>query len=149
MTDRLTVAGWPRPIVDGWPVPWVSPSNALAIMDDARAAACASGAICAVCGGGFGEGETAYAIVRQEGVAPDLATVDVQPMDNGVLHRRCLLLAAAKCPALLRLQSEGFLVFVRVPSNAATVVIADGGKPKARFDGADCEIIDLEEVKNQ
>lgn len=137
----LTEAGWPRPIVDGWPIPWVSPSESLSDMNKARAAAAASGAICAVCGKDHADGGEAFALVKAADVLADLAAVDVQPMDNGVMHRACLLLALSKCPALKRLIEADELRIVRVPVNAARVVVKRGS-PKARFDGADCELID-------
>ena len=146
--ENLTASGWPRPIHDGWPVPWVSPSTELAVMHDARAAACASGAVCAVCGEGFDDDDLVYAVVKAEVLPEDLSTVFVMPMDNGILHRHCLLLSAARCPELLRLRRARVLSFVRVPANAAKVVIDEEGRPKARFDGKDCEIIaDIEEIK--
>lgn len=142
----LTRSGWPRPIVDGWPIPWVSPAENLSAMDDARAAACASGAVCAVCGEGYADDESAFAFVSGTAAPVDIAAINVQPMDNGVLHRRCAQLALSMCPKLKSMHEAGQLQIVAVPINAAVVVI-DDGKPKGRIDGADCAIIDRETLK--
>lgn len=127
----LTAAGWPRPVFDGWPVPWVSPQGRLSKMDDGRLAACAAGAVCAVCGHGYGVvddpddpgetiGEKAYALARAvpDDTGPDSA---VRAMDNAVMHERCLRLALARCPALLKLTREGVLLVLRVWSGSGVV----------------------------
>lgn len=135
----LTSAGWPRPIVDGWPIPWVSPSERLAIMDGGREAAAASGAICAVCGGDYLEDVKAYSVVRKS-LGVDLSAVEVQPMDNGIMHKRCLQLALAKCPRLRDLAADNAIEVVSVPSNSTRIEIVEG-KQMARIDGNLCEIV--------
>lgn len=157
----LTSAGWPRPRVDGWPVPWVSPADNLANMDPARYDACASGAICAVCGGDYPPGARGIALVlldRAAGsptptVGSDLAGGDVLPMDNAVMHHRCVRLALAWCPELKRVLAAGELIAVDVPANSATVEVTDedaaeGERPRARglIDGADCRVVDVDEL---
>src|SRR5690349_14585779 len=116
----LTKAGWPRPVVDGWPIPWVSPSDDLSSMNSARAAACASAAICAVCGEGFDHDEECYALVQSDN-APALETVLVQAMDNAFMHRKCVRLALSVCPKLKELHSGGFLQAVKTTANSARV----------------------------
>jgi hypothetical protein len=146
MTDNLTRSGWPRPIVDGLPVPWVSPSDDLGSMDGARSAACASGAICAVCGGDYAETEDAYVLVKAADQPRNMAAVEVHAMDNGILHRRCVLLAMARCPELRRLAVAGVLQVVKTKGNSARIAIR-GGEAKAVVDGADCEVVDMASLK--
>jgi hypothetical protein len=128
----LTPAGWPRPVVAGWPVPWVSPDRALGVMNDGRYAACASGAVCAVCGQGYQMGAYGVALVKVEpgeGL-PDPLPADggLTPMDNAVLHGPCARLAVSTCPALVRLREEGALAAVLTPGNAAVVVVEREGE---------------------
>lgn len=139
MRMPLTSAGWPRPIVDGWPVPWVSPSEELAVMDSGREAAAASGSICAVCGGDYLDDVKAYSVVRKS-IGVDLSAVEVQPMDNGIMHKRCLQLALAKCPRLRELSAEDSIEVVSVPGNSTRIEIVDG-KHMARIDGKLCRIV--------
>lgn len=140
----LTKAGWPRPIVDGWPIPWVSPSEDLSEMHLARSAACASGAICAVCGEGYAEDEEAYALVTgTDAERPvDMSSVEVRAMDNGILHKRCALLAMTACPKLKSMIEEGRLTVVATKGNIARLFIEDDGSIKSRIDGADCRVVD-------
>ncbi len=146
MSDRLTRAGWPRPVINGLPIPWVSPINNLASMSAARAAACASGAICAVCGGDYQDGEAAYVLVRSEGLAPDLSTTNIRAMDNGVLHQRCLKLALKRCPELRRLRQASLLHVVRCEGNAADIDISQDDKPQAVLDGSKCQHVPIDSL---
>ena len=139
--NSLTATGWPRPIVGGWPVPWVSPRDDLSTMDKGREAACASGAICAVCGMGYGEGETAFCLVMKPDHPIVLADVEVQPIDNAVMHQRCAQLAVAHCPRLKALAAGDLIEVVTVPANMGRVHIGDDAVPRPRFDGAECEIV--------
>lgn len=143
----LTKAGWPRPIVDGWPIPWVSPSDDLSTMNSPRADACASGAICAVCGEGYSEGEPAYAVVMADATPADLTTVKVRPMDNAVMHQRCALLALKHCPRLIRLRKEGSLQLVKTAGNSGSVEIDEEGGVYGTLDGAECEPADISTLK--
>jgi hypothetical protein len=145
--SKLTRAGWPRPIVDGHPVPWVSPSDELAKMDSARATACASGAICAVCGGDYDDNENAYVLVNSKDKPKDISTVGVLAMDNGILHKRCAQLALARCPKLRSLTSEGALKVVKTKGNSARAVVGEDGQVKAFLDSEECEIIGQEYFK--
>jgi len=130
-TPKLTKAGWPRPIIDGWPIPWVSPSDDLSTMNPARERICADGKVCAVCG--EENGGTSYILIRSNRPPKDLSKVRAHAMDNGVLHRRCAALAIARCPELSRLQSNGLLQIVKCKTSDI--------RPRATLDGAKCEIV--------
>lgn len=154
--QALTEAGWPRPRFDGWPVPWVSPQGELSTMNDGRYQACASGALCAVCGEGFALNERAVALIKVEPDQPiDPETWQdgqLLPMDNAVMHPRCARLAYSTCPALLRLRQARELLPVDVPANAAYVEISDDGddsQPRARavLDAAGCQPLPLPETE--
>lgn len=143
MDDDLTDAGWPRPIVDGWPVPWVSPKHELSRMHDARAAASATGAVCAVCGLGYQDGETAYVLVKAD-APPGPDDQAAQAMDNAIMHERCARLAVAVCPKLKRLRSDGRLRVLRTVGNRATIVPDDDGVFHAQIDREDFEDVGSE-----
>lgn len=148
-TDVLTDNGWPRPRMGGWPIPWVSPAADLSEMDPARYNACASGAVCAVCGDGYPAGADAYALALTDRVDPltDLSDGVLRPMDNAVMHERCLRLALAWCPELARKHAAGALVCVRVPANAAVVEPnEDGDGVRGVIDGARCEVVPMPPV---
>ena len=143
----LTKTGWPRPIVNGFPVPWVSPAESLSTMNLGRAAACASGSICAVCGEGYSDDEAAFALVTGPSLPPSLEGGMVQAMDNGILHKRCLQLALAMCPKLKSLTEDGMLQIVETKGNIAQVNVDDTGEAKAVLDGEDCKPIDRAALK--
>lgn len=115
MTDEsdMTPAGWPRPIVDGWPIPWVSPAHTLAAMDVDRLAEAATGKVCAVCGEAHGPADPVYIVVNGP-EPPFSANTLAQAMDSAVMHKRCLQLATGKCPTLLRLIAEGRMLVLEV-----------------------------------
>lgn len=143
----LTKTGWPRPIVDGLPIPWVSPAESLATMNLGRAAACASGSICAVCGEGYSDDEQAFALVTASEMPPSLSGIMVQAMDNGILHKRCLQLALAMCPKLKSMTADGVLQIVETKGNIAQVAIDDDGDVKAVIDGNECAAFDRSTLK--
>lgn len=152
--ERLTEAGWPRPRYDGWPVPWVSPQGELAKMNGGRLDACASGAVCAVCGLGYQLDERAVAFVRVDRAgetAPDgWDAGEVLPMDNAVMHARCARLAYSTCPALLQIRTDGLLLPVDVPVNAAAVELVDedgATRVRAVLDAAECRPLPLPETE--
>ncbi len=142
MTDQLTATGWPRPVVGGLPIPWVSPSDNLATMNHARATACASGAVCAVCGEGYQDDEEAFAFVKEPELPADLSTGSIRAMDNAVMHRRCARLALAVCPKLKSLIAAGMLKIVKTVGNIASATPVDGGDFAAMIDGAECQEVD-------
>lgn len=126
----LSAAGWPRERVDGWPVPWISPRRELAQTDEARLQACATGAVCAVCGLGYQADETALAICSPpedlrgrllpgDVVVTEPDTEGIRPHDNGVLHRHCARLALAYCPKLNQLMEDDDLVVLEVVAHTA------------------------------
>lgn len=81
--------------------------------------ACASGAICQVCGLGYQHGDEAFALVKAKTIPRARKDFEVQAMDNGIMHRRCLLLALKHCPELKRLRDKGMLQVVRTKGNSA------------------------------
>lgn len=123
--SRLTKTGWPRPIVGGLPIPWISPSDSLAQVNPARSAACASGAVCGVCGEGFEEIEVAWCFVRNETVPDNLSEGWIRPMDNSVMHKRCALLALKWCPKLKQLKADGNLAIIATGGNLCEVSIEE------------------------
>lgn len=147
----LTRAGWPRPVVGGYPVPWVSPSDDLASMDSQREVAAASGEVCAVCGGDYAPDELHYLLVNEPPGPPPSPSpghrVLARAMDSGILHRRCLRLAVAVCPRLLALRAAGELVVLRArrESVESHVETADGEERVAAY-ADDCEYVPWEEV---
>lgn len=119
--SALTRAGWPRPMVGGYPIPWVSPPEDLSTMSPARMDACATGAICAVCGGDYEDGEEAFAFVHsveKPEVGPD-ESLAVQAMDNAIMHERCARLAMKVCPRLSDSRAKGHLYMIRTRGNVA------------------------------
>jgi hypothetical protein len=137
---KLTDAGWPRPIINGWPIPWVSPSDDLSTMNLARSAACASGAVCAVCGIGYQDDEEAYVLVKSSDAPASLDGVFIRPMDNGILHKGCLKLALGRCPELRRLAAAGDLQIVKTVGNDTQIKI-EGEEVSALIDGKDCAVV--------
>lgn len=117
-------------------------------MHPARAAACASGAICAVCGEGYDEGEEAYVLVKASD-APALESVLVQAMDNAFMHRRCVRLALSVCPKLKSLQQAGELQVVKTYANMAEVKVDDDRKVVGLMAGEDCDLVAVESLKGR
>jgi hypothetical protein len=120
MTD-LTRPGWPRPVVGGWPVPWVSPQHDLSNMDAARKVALLDTRMCQVCGLCHSPGDLVFLCVQtavdDQGryvAKPEDATA-VVPMDEGLMHERCARLALARCPRLRELRKRRSLLVLRVP----------------------------------
>lgn len=133
----LTDAGWPRERVDGWPIPWISPRRELSQTDESRYQACASGAVCAVCGIGYQADELALAITCppndvhvQPGdiVTPAEGFEGFTPIDNGILHRRCAKLALTYCPKLNELLEDDDLVVLEVVAHSAVPKFLDTGR---------------------
>ena len=119
-TLPLTAPGWPRPVIGGWPVPWVSPPEDLSAMDAARKLALLDTRTCQVCGVCHNPGDVVYMCVDTpvgaDGLSvdrPEDATAAV-PMDEALMHERCMRLAVGSCPRLLRLQRESRLLVVSV-----------------------------------
>lgn len=134
----LTEAGWPRPRYDGWPIPWVSPREKLAEMNEGRRLASLSGAICNVCGEDFEWGTKAYAFTSLSHGGESTAKLPiaydtyltelpgmhpatrVQVLDGAIMHHRCAKLSAAMCP---HIKNRAELICIEVPANDADVVM--------------------------
>lgn len=101
----LTRSGWPRPVVNGWPIPWVSPARNLALMNPARVRRILYNKLCQVCGKKHAKGSTVFICLDAD--KSYLSTEGQEfhdsyaiPMDHGILHERCFKLAIAFCPLL-------------------------------------------------
>lgn len=147
----LTSAGWPRPRVDGLPVPWVAPTHNLGEVNAGRRTATCSGAICQVCGEGFAVGDDAYgfSVITHNDVevAPlplefgdllsDLVGESdlVSFLDGAVMHFRCAKLTARMCP---HVRARTNLVCLRVPANDAFPHDFGNGKLEPTYSTTDC-----------
>lgn len=110
-TATLTSAGWPRPIIGRFPIPWVSPAENLGTTDGDRILATKDEALCQVCGVAFEDDEQVVVFVTAETKRShanvDLSKVMCRATDDAVMHPRCAKLAAGRCPKLRSLQEEG------------------------------------------
>lgn len=140
----LTRAGWPRPVIGGWPIPWVSPAENLAEMQGARLLAAASGAICAVCGCDYAEDEVAFALVKESELPESPDGMEVQAMDGAIMHERCLRLAVGRCPRLRALRDAGELQLVRTTGNIADARLTEDGSLVGVLAEGDFEALHLE-----
>ena len=116
MSETLTAPGWPRPIIDGWPIPWVSPAENLGTTSGERILATKEKALCQVCGVAFEDDAEVVVFVTSETsrkhAEVDLAEVLCRATDDAVMHPRCAKLAAGRCPRLREVQDEGrFMAF--------------------------------------
>lgn len=129
-TTALTDAGWPRPVIDGWPIPWVSPPEDLSFTDGDRLLAVIAGKLCQVCGLGHQPGDRiiVYVSADNEGTGRDVDLADqtVFAMDNAILHDRCARLALARCPALREMKRNGALIVLSAPAESLFVGDANG-----------------------
>jgi hypothetical protein len=148
-TYTLTEAGWPRPVVNGWPIPWVTPAEKLSEVNEGRRLASVGGAICQVCGQGFPFDARAYMFVPDsDAVLAELSAGDyigttigpaarVIPLDGAVLHRECARLTAARCP---HVRDRGDLVLLEVPANDADPVFDDDKILRPSYAAGDCKL---------
>ncbi|MFC9249917.1 hypothetical protein [Amycolatopsis thailandensis] len=85
--------GWPRPLAEGLPVPWIAPvigdRVAWAALNAARLREAEQDWLCQVCGFYLGSAPTAWIAVSQGEVAA-----------GGAMHKKCMLRAGAWCPEL-------------------------------------------------
>lgn len=151
----LTDAGWPRPVFNGYPVPWVAPQEDLGHVNSGRRGATVTAAICQVCGEGYQYGEEAYGFAKFliEGresstlllefgdsisELPGISPIDkVRVVDGAVMHWRCARLTAARCPHIVRNRHE--LVCVQVPANDADPELDDiDGVVRPTYSVTDC-----------
>jgi hypothetical protein len=113
----LTQAGWPRPIIDGFPIPWVSPAEALGITNGDRILATKADRLCQVCGGPLDSESVVFVDggrkSKRRHADVDFTEVLCRAMDDAVMHPRCARLAAGRCPRLRQLQrEERFMAYI-------------------------------------
>lgn len=149
----LTPAGWPRPRVNGYPIPWVAPSHKLSEVNEGRRLASVGGAICQVCGEGYAYGDYAYGFTitptfNGEPVMPPDLPIEpgqylselpgfdklVMLLDGAILHHRCAKLTAVSCP---HVRDRDDLICVRVPANDATPMEDTDGQYRPTYPAAD------------
>lgn len=118
-TYTLTEAGWPRPIIGGFPIPWVSPAEDLGITNGDRMLTMKADGLCQVCGEPLDKASESVVFVdggrksRRRHADTDFAEVLCRAMDDAVMHPRCARLAAGRCPRLRRLQhEERFMAYI-------------------------------------
>lgn len=105
MDNELTKSGWPRPIIGGWPIPWVSPHSDLAKMSPERTRRILYNKLCQVCGKKHAKGSTVFMCLDSDKsyLSPygqEFHNSYAIPMDKGIMHERCFRLAIAICPLL-------------------------------------------------
>jgi hypothetical protein len=85
-------AGWPRPQIEGRPVPWLTPcagdSVAWADVLEHRLVQCQTDWLCQVCGERLST--TAWVVLERSDIV----------VSGAAMHRRCLALAQRWCPRL-------------------------------------------------
>jgi hypothetical protein len=111
MSATLTDAGYPRPIIEGYPIPWVSPAENLGTTNGDRILATKEQGLCQVCGLAFASEEEVVVFVtaetKESHASVDLSTALCRATDDAVMHPRCAKLAAGRCPKLQEVQEEG------------------------------------------
>lgn len=148
---ELTPAGWPRPVVNGWPIPWVAPISDLGEVNEGRQLASVGGANCQVCGLDFPWGDHAYGFVYSGDESlpepevgmfmSEIVESAAQPiffLDGAIMHERCVKLSAAKCP---HIAGRIDLWCVRVPANDATPRFDDRNRLRPTYPAGDCEFV--------
>lgn len=85
--------GWPRPLADGRPVPWIAPvigdRVAWAALNATRLRESEQNWLCQVCGFYLGSAPTAWIAISHGEIAA-----------GGGMHTKCRLQAGARCPEL-------------------------------------------------
>lgn len=109
----LTEPGWPRPVIDGQPIPWAADSDNLAQMDPDRHKQAMDQGLCQVCGGEHTGMDWAYLFVKADTEPVDKGALLVLPIDDAVLHERCFDLTVDSCPGLRRHRRAGVLIAYR------------------------------------
>lgn len=145
----LTESGWPRPRVNGLPVPWVAPTRNLGEVNEGRRVAGVGGGICQVCGRGFEIEDDAYmwTYLPKEWVGP-LRPGDSMPrpeepfrysaVDGAVLHERCMKLTKAMCP---HIRDNHEIVLCWVPPNDADPLFDQDGILRPTYPAEACIIV--------
>lgn len=113
----LTDAGWPRPIIGGFPIPWVSPAENLGTTNGDRILATKGDLLCQVCGVQLDAESVVFVdggrASKRRHRDTDFATVLCRAMDDAVMHPRCARLAVGRCPRLQKLQrEERFMAYI-------------------------------------
>lgn len=152
----LTDAGWPRPRVNGYPVPWVAPTHKLSEVNEGRRLASVGGAICQVCGGGYSYAEDAFGFTTMTQYGEEVKRKDfpleygdylsellssatlIMLLDGAVLHGRCARLTAAMCP---HVRDREDLICVRVPANDADPQPRADGTMAPTYPAGNCEYV--------
>lgn len=148
---ELTAAGWPRPVVGGYPVPWVAPTENLAEVNEGRQLASVGGATCQVCGLDYAWAEQAYGFVfaGEEGLpepevgmfVSEIVGSSSQPiffLDGAIMHFRCAKLSAARCP---HIAGRTDLWCVTVPANDANPRFDEKNRLRPTYPAGDCEFV--------
>lgn len=146
----LTAPGWPRPVVGGYPIPWVAPAEKLSEVNEGRRLASVGGSVCQVCGLSFEYGADAWAFVR----VPDVVQLTLEsggylgsvlgsprrviPLDGAVLHEKCAALTAARCP---HVRDATDLICVAVPANDADPMSDLDGTLRPSYAAGDCRYV--------
>ncbi len=154
----LTEAGWPRPIIGGFPIPWVSPAENLGTTNGDRILSTKADLLCQVCGDPLApDGESVVFVdggrkSKRRHADIDFAEVLCRAMDDAVMHPRCARLAAGRCPRLLKLQhEERFMAYIG-PTSKIDEYDADESEhdPERRatftfmaLDGSSARVFDL------
>jgi hypothetical protein len=77
------------------------------------------GLICQVCGIGHAAADRVFMCVSTENEETSrdavLSQLVVMPMDNGIMHEKCALLAVARCPVLREIRSKNALIVLSAP----------------------------------
>ncbi len=148
MTSNLTKHGWPRPVVNGWPVPWVSPAHNLAIMDDKRTRKILNKLICQVCGSGHKATDRVFFCVnaldkdKQKpnalGDFKEFYQSIIVVMDHGLMHERCVKLAVNVCPMLKKIGDRAELFVFSAQRDTVRIGPATTHKKTFGFHVDDC-----------
>jgi hypothetical protein len=143
MTEEYssTEKGWPRPVIGGRPIPWVSPPENLRMTHPERMEEIVECGLCQVCGEVPDREEDVYLLINLAlGVPPegsDLAEKTLQAMDNAMMHKRCYELATSNCPVLRSLDHSKTLAVYR--TQWKKVRVYDCSDPFLGVDGKDVE----------
>lgn len=132
---ELTEAGWPRPIVDGLPIAWISLPDALGQTDPDRHRTSVLERICQVCGEGHEPDGEIWLMVnepRREELPEPRDGKEALAMDDALLHPRCAKLALGRCPGLKELRDQDRLTVLRTTAaNTYIVETPDGDRAAA------------------
>lgn len=127
--SMLTPRGWPRPYNDdGYPIPWATPKDNLAVTDPQRLLAAVFGLLCQVCGEGHYPDEAVFMFVNDD-VPEDPGSKIALAMDDAVMHERCAKLTLGRCPGVGAIQAKG----------PFSILLANSSDIEVRYDHEDDE----------